>query len=107
MNDGVSAEKADNTPDISTDNPNPALSKKLNTRKKLVPIGFILVVAAWVLMMPLPAASMVCVVVGLIMSIIGVRIPAGPRRDFAITAIIAASVLILVYALFIGMLALI
>lgn len=89
-------------PDESAPSPH---SRKFTFRKTCVTIGFLLVVAAWVLMMPKPFISMGCVVVGLILSIIGVRVPAGPRRDFATTAIVAGSVLVLVYALYIGLLA--
>lgn len=73
---------------------------KAHKRRKFVVIGCILVLAGWLLMMLQPTVSLCATFLGLISSIIGVRIPPGPRRNFAITAIIAASVLLLVYAIF-------
>lgn len=70
------------------------------SRRTLVPVGALLVLAGWVTMMLNEWLSLGCTLVGLILSIIGVRIPAGPRRNLAITSIVAASVLILVFALF-------
>lgn len=69
-------------------------------RRKLVVIGIILVLAGWVTMMLNEWVSLGCTVVGLVVSCIGVRIPPGPRRDLGTTAIVAASVLLLVFALF-------
>lgn len=75
-------------------------AKHAEGRRRCVPIGAILVLAGWVLMMFYPKASLVCTVAGLVFSIIGVRIPPGPRRDIATTAIVAGGVLLVVFALF-------
>lgn len=82
-------------------------SKAVSRRRKLVILGLLLVVAGWVSMMLHPFVSLACTVLGLVVSIIGVRIPPGPRRDFAITAIVAASVLLVVFAIFVTVLYLI
>lgn len=74
--------------------------KKIRDRRRCVTVGFIFVLAGWATMMLNEWISLGCTVVGLILSCIGVRIPPGPRRDFATTAIVAASVLLLVFALF-------
>ena len=72
-------------------------NKSSRFRHIAVPIGFILIVIAWFIMMLEPYTSFGCVILGLIFSIIGVRIAPGPRRNFAITAIVAGSVLLLVF----------
>lgn len=74
---------------------------KLQKRRKAVIYGLILTLLGWILMIPAPWVSMAVTVAGLVTSVIGVRIPAGPRRDLAITAIIASGVLILVFLIFI------
>lgn len=79
-------------------------NNSLQIKRTLVPIGVILVLAGWLTMMISPWISLPCAIIGLILSAIGVRIPAGPRRNFAITSIVAASVLVIVYALFISIL---
>ena len=76
------------------------LSKKTGSRRVCVTIGFVLVLVGWLTMMLNEWVSLFATVAGLVLSCIGVRIPAGPRRNFAITAIIAASVLLLVFAIF-------
>lgn len=81
---------------------------KHEKRRKLVVIGAITVFLGWFTFIPfswIPAAitpwlSMVLTVAGLVLSCIGVRIPAGARRNLAITSIIASSVLILVFIVF-------
>lgn len=78
--------------------PKPRLNHKI-----FVAPGFILVILAWVFMIPNFWVSAACLVVGLTMSIIGVRVPPSPRRNFAITAIVAGCVLVVVYALFISL----
>lgn len=90
-------DKKDTAQDVQTFN------KSHKLRRALVVYGFILVLAGWLTMMVNEWVSIGCTVIGLILSCIGVRIPAGPRRNFAITAIVAASVLILVYLLFVSL----
>ena len=75
-------------------------SKSVSRRRKLVILGTLLVLAGWLSMMLHPYVSLGCTIAGLIISIIGVRIPPGPRRDIATTSIVAASVLLLVFAIF-------
>lgn len=82
-------------------------TKKPDKRGRLVPIGFIVVLAGWLTMVLNPWISLSCALLGLILSCIGVRIAPGPRRNFAITTIIAASVQILVFAIFAVVLSLI
>ena len=94
-------------PELSDSKSSAKVTRKVRTRKTFVPIGFILVLAAWLLMMLLPWVSMGCVCVGLIFSIVGLQIPAGARRNLAITSVVAGSVLVLVYAIFIGLFVLI
>lgn len=93
---------SDNTyTDNTTPNASPSASpSKYTARRRLAIVGFFLVLAGWLTMMVNEWVSIGATVVGLIFSIVGVRIPPGPARNFAITAIVAASVLILVYALF-------
>lgn len=74
--------------------------KKIQFRRKLVVIGFVLVVGGWLTMMLNEWVSLAFTVTGVVLSSIGVRIPPGPRRDFAITSIIAGAVLLLVFILF-------
>lgn len=102
----------ENTPDISVDNaviPEVAAplnaddnhkEQKINLRRKFVIYGSILALIGWLTLMLSPYISFGSALAGLVLSIIGVRIPAGPRRDLAITAIIASSVLLIVFALF-------
>lgn len=81
---------------------------KHEKRRKMVVIGSISTLLGWIVFIPFswipavltPWLSMVLTVAGLVLSCIGVRIPAGPRRDLAITSIIASSVLILVFIVF-------
>lgn len=75
-------------------------SDKLRVRRALVVYGFIGVLAGWLTMMINPWLSLSLTVIGFILSCIGVRIPPGPRRNFAITAIIAGLVLMLVFGTF-------
>ena len=97
---------AKNIPDSNTDN---APDKAIETTQRndshakrgiFVFIGFVLVVAGWLTMMLNEWVSFGCVLAGLIVSCIGVRVPAGARRNLAITSIIAASVLLIVLAIF-------
>ena len=82
----------------------PAHDKRL-ARRKYVPLGALLVLLGWLSMMFDVYVSAGCTFLGLIFSIVGVRIPAGPRRDIAITSIIAAIVLLIVLAAFLSLLA--
>lgn len=66
------------------------------TRRMLVVVGAVLTVLGWLTLMLNEWLSLALTAAGLVVSILGVRIPPGPRRDVAITAIIAASVLLLV-----------
>ena len=96
---------AADTPETHTDGH--SSTGKLAFRRKLVIFGLILVTAGWVTMMLNEWLSLGCTIAGLVVSCIGVRIPPGPRRDLGTTAIVAASVLLLVYAVFATILALI
>lgn len=80
--------------------PMAASDSAIHRRRRWVVVGLLLVIAGWVFMMFYPWVSIGCTLAGLIVSIIGVRIPPGPRRDIATTAIVAASVLLIVFALF-------
>lgn len=66
------------------------------TRRMLVVVGVVLTVLGWLTLMLNEWVSLSLTTAGLVVSILGVRIPPEPRRDVAITAIIAASVLLLV-----------
>ena len=77
-------------------------------RRRFVVMGSLATLLGWLTFIPFswipavltPWMSMTLTLAGLIMSCIGVRIPAGRRRDLAITSIIASSVLILVFIVF-------
>ena len=83
-----------------TEDTNPALDTRYARRRSLVTYGSIFVLLGWLIMMFYPYISIGCDLVGLVCCIIGVRIPAGARRNLAITAIVAGGVLLIVYALF-------
>lgn len=72
----------------------------INSRRNAVIAGCILTLLGWALMMFMPWFSLAFTVAGLVTSIIGVRIPAGPRRNLAITSIIASAVLLVVFIAF-------
>ena len=74
--------------------------RRIGRRRTCVAIGFVLVLAAWLTMMWDFRVSIGCTVAGLVLSIIGVRIPPSPARNLAITAIVAGCVLTVVYLLF-------
>lgn len=107
-NISLSAPENDKTPASTGQQPVPATetdntdghNHKLQKRRKLVIYGLIAVIAGWLSMLLNPWVSMTFTIGGLVMSSLGVRIPPGPRRDLAITSIIAASVLLLVYVVF-------
>ena len=84
-----------------------AAKPKTGGRRFFVPIGAVLTLVGWLLMMVNPYISAACTFVGLVLSIIGVRIPPGPRRDIAITSIIASSVLLIVLGAFFCLLSMI
>ena len=69
-------------------------------RGLFVTLGCIFVLLGWLTLMLNEWVSLGAALVGLVLSCIGVRVPPGPRRNLAITAIIAASVLIIVIAIF-------
>ena len=93
-------DESENTGANRDESANAGKTVKIQRRRRWVIFGFLLVLAGWVFMMFYPWLSLGCTVVGLIFSIMGVRIPPGPRRDIGTTAIVAASVLLLVFALF-------
>lgn len=70
--------------------------KTHDRRRRLVFIGVVLTVLGWLTLMLNEGLSVGLTVAGLVISAIGVRIPPGPRRNLAITSIIAAAVLLLV-----------
>lgn len=76
-------------------------------RRRMVTIGAIFTLIGWLTMMINPWVSLGSTVAGLILSIIGVRIPQSPRRNIAITSIIASAVLLVVFALFASLLTII
>ncbi|MCH5220610.1 MAG: hypothetical protein J1F20_08580 [Muribaculaceae bacterium] len=67
-------------------------------------IGALLVLCGWLTMMVNEWLSLGCTLAGLVLSAIGLRVPPGGCRNLAITAIIAAAVLLLVFLLFAALL---
>lgn len=101
MQDNITApaeqQNTENAENQQIEHPHPDI---LNRRRKLVVAGVILTVLGWVLMPCWPWVSLTLSALAVVASSIGVRIPPGPRRNVAITAIIAASVLIVVFLTF-------
>lgn len=71
-------------------------------RRMLAVVGAVFTLLAWVLMMIFDWIALGCDIIGLVFSAIGCAIAPGPRRNLAITATIAASVLLLVFILIWG-----
>lgn len=82
----------------------PVYTRGEQIRRSMAVYGFLLVLMGWLTMNWYGWISLGCTVAGLIVSFVSLRIPAGARRNLAITAIVAGMVLMLVYALFIGLL---
>ena len=70
--------------------------KTHDRRRRLVLIGSLLTILGWGSLMLNEWLCLALTVAGLVISAMGVRIPPGPRRNIAITSIIAAAVLLLV-----------
>jgi len=89
----------DEQAETSIDRQTEAIHPKKNAidrRRRLVVIGVILTALGWLTLMVNEWLSVALTAAGLIISCLGVRIPPGPRRNLAITAIIAAASLLLV-----------
>ncbi len=104
MNTTTTAAEVTPAADTQNKTPHPA---NIQRRRRMATIGAVLTLIGWLTMMLNPWVSLGATILGLILSIIGVRIPQSPRRNIAITSIIAAAVLLVVFALFASLLTLI
>lgn len=65
-------------------------------------VGAVVAIAAWVSMVFSGNVSFCLAIIGVVVSAFGARAPKGLVRDMAITAIVASAVLIVVFAIFFG-----
>ena len=83
----------------------PARPEQSRGLKACAWLGALAAAGGWLLIMWAPVPSVICSVAAVALSAFGLRRSSGLLRDMCITAIIAAGVLLLVYALFYGALA--